>query len=225
MSGVVPVRGCFLTHLRNQTWRASTWLAADVIFVLGIAVVAAVYALAMGGSLETLAATQFRFVWLLAAGLVVQVGFGMWDPPWLSETGDLAVILGSNVLVAAFLGLNRRLPGMWLAASGLLLNVLVIGVNGAMPVSAEAAERAGFSDGANLGESADFGIKHEPLGPETALPWIADVIPIPGLKLLLSAGDVVLAAGIGWLVYRQTRRRPKHRWRKARPGEASDLLR
>jgi len=36
------------------------------------------------------------------------------------------------------------------------------------------------------------------------MPWIADVIPIPGLKMVLSIGDFVLAAGIGRLVYKRT---------------------
>ena len=188
------------------------WLAPPVTFVLIVAVGAVLYGLAMGGSLEDLAETHFRFAWLLFAGLALQAGFGFWDPPWLSDTGALAIVLGSNLLVAAFLVLNRRLSGMWLAAAGLLLNVLVIGVNGAMPVSMEAAERAGFGRVAEV-EGQDFGIKHEPLESGTLLPWIGDVIPIPGLKLLLSVGDLVLAAGIARLAYRQTRRAPRHRWK------------
>lgn len=188
-------------------------MAPRVIFVLVVAVLAAVYALLMGGSLESLAATHFRFVWVLFAGLLLQAGFGIWDPPWLSDAGALAVALASNVAVATFLALNRTLPGMWLAAAGLLLNVLVIGLNGAMPVSTESAELAGFDEVRQSAEQTDFGLKHEPLDSDTALPWIADVIPLPGLKLLLSAGDLLLAAGIAWLVYRQTRQPPRHRWR------------
>ena len=173
-------------------------MASLVILVLLLAVVAAVYGLVRGGSLESLARTDFRFVWVLFAGLFVQVAFDLWDPDWLSETGDLVVLLTTHVAVAAFLALNRHLPGMWLAAGGLLLNVLVIGVNGGMPVSLEAAEVAGISD------FSAWGIKHEPLTDDTLLPWIADVIPVPGFKKLISIGDVVLAAGIGWLVYRRT---------------------
>lgn len=169
-----------------------------VILVLLLAVVAAVYGLVRGGSLEGLARTQFRFVWVLLAGLLIQVTFDIWDPEWLSETGDIMILLGTNVAVATFLALNRQLPGMWLAAAGLLLNVLVIGANGAMPVSMEAADFAGLSD------QPSWGMKHEALNDATLLPWIADVIPVPGLKMILSVGDVVLAAGIGWLVYKRT---------------------
>ena len=39
--------------------------------------------------------------------------------------------------------MNRRLPGRWLVMAGLVLNMLVIGVNGGMPVSASALGTAG----------------------------------------------------------------------------------
>ena len=185
-----------------------------MIFILVIAVVAAVYGLVRGGSLDTLAATHFRFVWVLIAALVVQLGFDIWDPEWLTETGDLVVLLGSNVAVAVFMLLNRHLPGMWLAAVGLLLNALVIAANQAMPVSEHALEIAGL-------ESMPFGVKHEPLGGNTVLPWIADVIPLPGMKTILSVGDLFLAAGIGWLVYRRTIAEPERLEEEPRTAEAS----
>jgi len=169
-----------------------------------VAAVAGLYGLVRGGSLEGLAATNFRFIWLLLAGFVVQVGFTVWNPGWLSETGELAVIIGSNALVALFLMVNLRLPGMLLAAIGLTLNVVVIGANGAMPVSLEAADVAGTDR-----EISDFGIKHEPLDDNTVFPWIADVIPLPGLSTLISAGDIFLAAGVGWLIYRRTLEEPQ----------------
>lgn len=168
-------------------------------FVVPVAFVAALYGLVRGGSLEPLARTSFRYLWILFAGLVGQVVFDIWDPNWLSETGGLVVILASNAAVVVFLALNRHLPGMFLAALGLALNVLVIAANGAMPVSQEAAEIAGLE-----GEFRDLGIKHELLGPNTAFPWIADVIPLPGLNTLISVGDVVLGLGIARLVYRRT---------------------
>lgn len=167
--------------------------------VLALAAVAGLYGLVRGGSLEGLAATQFRSVWLLAAGFIVQIGFSLWNPEWLTETGEVVVVVGSNALVALFLAMNLRLPGMLMAAAGLALNVLVIAANSAMPVSLEAADVAGIDH-----ETSDFGIKHEPLHDDTLFPWIADVIPLPGLNTLISAGDILLAIGIAWLVYRRT---------------------
>ncbi len=196
----------------NELW---AWLARDMVLVIILAVVAALYGLVRGGSLDGLARTQFRFVWVLFAGLVLQLGVGMWDPAWLSEDGALAVVLVSNVAVALFLALNRHLPGMWLAALGLLLNALVIGANGAMPVSLDAGDLAG------PGSEAEFGIKHEAMGPDTLLPWIADVIPVPGLRMILSIGDLFLAAGIGWLVYKRTLEGDASDEKPATPAETS----
>jgi hypothetical protein len=170
-----------------------------VISVLAVAAVAGLYGLVRGGSLDGVAATKFRFLWLLFGGFVLQIGFSLWNPVWLTETGEITVLVASNLLVAVFLITNRRLPGMLLAAGGLVLNMLVIASNGAMPVSLEAADIAGTDL-----ETADFGIKHEPLGDDTIFPWLGDVIPVPGLSTLISAGDVVLALGIGRLVYRRT---------------------
>lgn len=164
-----------------------------------IAAIAALYGLVRGGSLEGIASTRFRFVWLLFGGFVVQIGFTLWNPSWLTEPGELTVLMVSNGLVALFLAANLRLPGMLFAAFGLVLNVLVIAPNGAMPASLEAADVAGTDL-----EAVDFGIKHEPLDDDTVFPWLGDVVPLPGLSTLISVGDVVLALGIGRLVYRRT---------------------
>ena len=163
-----------------------------------LAALAAIYGLARGGSLESLAATKFRHVWILMAGLILQLTLDIWDPEWLTDAGDLGVIIASNVAVALFLALNWRLPGMWLAVLGMLLNLVVITANGAMPVSAKATEVAGFE------EFTDFGIKHEPLDSDTILPILADVIALPRMRTLLSFGDVFMAAGIFWLVFVRT---------------------
>lgn len=169
-----------------------------MILVLVLVVAAAIVGLVRGGSLDSLANTRLRWLPLLFGALVLQLGFDLWDPSWLGDSGDLAVLLASHVGVALFLGLNWKLPGMALAAVGFALNVIVIGANGAMPISDRAAEIAGLEG------FDEFGIKHEPLDNDTALPWLADVIPIPGTGKIISVGDIALAAGIGWLVYRRT---------------------
>jgi uncharacterized protein DUF5317 len=170
-----------------------------MILALIVAVVCAAIALARGGSLESLAATPLRWVGFLFGALVVQIGIDLLDPSWLNESGDVIVILLTNLAVIIFLIVNRGLPGVPLAALGLLLNLAVITLNGGMPVSARAAETAGLAE-----ELRDPGVKHELLDDDTALPWLADVIPIPGLQKIISVGDVVLAIGIGRLFYVRT---------------------
>jgi hypothetical protein len=162
------------------------------------------------GSLDALAQTRFRFAWLLGAGLTLQIAFDLYEPEWLTDRLKLAVVLWSNVLVITFIALNRVLPGMTAMAVGLFLNVVVIAANGAMPVSQAAVESAGLTEA-----PTELSLKHEVLGPDTALPWLADVIPLPTLKEVLSPGDLVLMAGIAALIYERmttgagaSRRRP-----------------
>ena len=167
-----------------------------MLLVLIVALAAALAGRLRGGSFASLAATSFRAPYLLWAGLAIQIAADLWAPEWLGSGGALAVILATNALVAGFLALNHSLPGMVVAAVGMTLNVVVIAANGAMPVWLAAAEQADV-------KITDLGIKHEPLDDGTLLPWLADVIPVPGLATLISVGDVVLAAGIGWFVYRR----------------------
>ena len=161
-----------------------------------VGALAALIGLLRGGSLDALAATPFRAVPLLFASLVAQVGFDIWNPTWLGDAGDLLVLIVTNLGVATFLVVNRELPGMLLAAIGLVLNVLVIAANGAMPVSPDAAERVGLA-------ASDMGLKHELLTDDTLLPFLADIIFVPGISKIVSVGDLFLGAGVAWLVYRR----------------------
>ena len=170
-----------------------------IVTVLLAAIVAGI-AVMRGGSLERLSETKFRWPWLIALGLGAQIGLEVWSPAWLDDGVGLAVLLGSNALVALFLAVNIRLPGMALAAIGMTLNVIVIAANGAMPVSQRALDKAGYE-----GDVGEFDRKHELLDDSTKLPWLADVIPLPYLRTIISLGDVVLAIGIAQLVYSRTR--------------------
>lgn len=151
---------------------------------------------ARGGSLESLAATRLAWQPLLWAALILQIAPALRLE--LSDTAALGVILASNLLLIGFLLLNRGLPGIGLMAAGLLLNVLVIGANRAMPVSGTAAELAGV---ASTPTPASF--EHELMTPSTVLPWLGDIIPLPRLGEVLSLGDVLLLGGIAVLVYRR----------------------
>jgi hypothetical protein len=162
-----------------------------VLTALVLAVLTGVVARLRGGSLEALGETTFRWTPLLVGGLVLQLVFLYWDPEWLGDGGGLAVVLASNVTVAVWLVANRTLPGLLLAGVGMALNVLVIAVNGAMPVLESSAERAGVAQ--SLGDAS---IKHQRLDDETVLPWLGDAIPVPPFREVLSVGDVILALGL-----------------------------
>jgi hypothetical protein len=166
-----------------------------------VVVVTAAVAVLRGGSLQALAATRVRWLWIVYAAFVVQLGAALWSPDWLADIGALLIVLGSNAAIAACLVLNRHLPGTAIAAIGLALNIVVISANGAMPVSERAVEIA------NTDRISDDGVKHERLDEDTILPWFADVIPVPPFHTILSVGVVVLACGIAYFIFAQARSR------------------
>jgi len=155
---------------------------------------AAAVGLLRGGRLGRLGALELRARWLVGAALLVQLAGGLWG-----GAAYPAGLAGSALLVAAFLARNRRLRGSGLVTLGLLANALVVAANGAMPVSLDAAGRAGVSV-ADLAPLDDP--RHELLTPATRLPLLGDVVPVP-LPLrpeVVSPGDVLVAAGLGQLV-------------------------
>ena len=171
-----------------------------MLIVLLLAVAAAALGLWRGGSLEALAGTRLRGTWLLFFGLLLQGGAAVWAPSWMRGSWTLFVALLGNLAILVFIARNRALPGMLLADLGIGLNLLVIVLNGAMPVSPAAARTAGIERSV---EGA--GSRHETMTDETVLPWLGDVVPLPYLREVWSPGDVLLALGIARLVYVRTR--------------------
>lgn len=116
----------------------------------------------------------------------------------------------SYLLLAVFIGANRRLPGMWLLAAGFLANALVILSNGGyMPASEEALRAAGRWT--LLQEAGGTYNNSSLIGPQTRLWFLADVFAIPaGLPFanVFSLGDVLLALGVLVLVPGLMRARP-----------------
>ena len=156
-----------------------------------------VMGLATGGSLRSLADTRFRRIEILLAGVVLQlaVTFLPWKP--FEDQGFWIILIASGA-AAAFMFFNRNLPGLLIASIGLALNVLVIALNHGMPVSERAIELAGAPEFEAEGE-------HTALGPDTKLPWLTDVIPIPIAGSVLSPGDLFLAVGLARLVQGRTK--------------------
>jgi hypothetical protein len=165
-----------------------------VLFALVVLLGALVLGWARGGSLDRLGHLPLRWKRLVVAALLLQLLGGL-SGGWRYPAG-LAL---SALLVAVFLVLNRGVRGTGLVAAGLLLNALVVGLNGAMPVSGDAMGRARLST-QDILSGADP--RHELLGPDTRLGLISDRIPVylPGHAEIVSAGDVMVAAGLAELV-------------------------
>lgn len=162
--------------------------------VLAVLLAALVLGWAGGGSLGRLGELPLRRPGLVVAALAAQLAGALLGGPFFA--GGLLL---SAVLLVRFLSRNRGIAGTGLVALGLLANVLVVGVNGAMPVSPDAAARAGVST-QDLLTGADA--RHQLADDGTRLPWLGDVVPVPlpVRPQVISAGDVLVAAGLGQLV-------------------------
>lgn len=167
-----------------------------------------------GGSLRSLGDLPVRAGRLVLLALAAQLAGVVAGGP-LHPLG-LAVSAG---LLVVFLARNRGLRGTGLLALGLLANALVVLANGAMPVSADAAARAGVGTSELL---AGNDPRHGLSGPRTRLPWLGDVVPVPlpAFPLVASPGDVLVAAGAAQLVVAGMHRSSQHaqgRQRRALP--------
>ncbi|WP_350274094.1 DUF5317 domain-containing protein [Kribbella sp. HUAS MG21] len=163
-----------------------------MLLVLLVMVLAAGAALATGGRFAHLAANTLTGVHWLAAAAIGQLLGSLFG-----GTAYPVGLIGSAVCIAVFLRLNLRHPGVGLLALGFFCNALVVALNGAMPVSLRALERAG------VGDAAVTDPRHEISDAATRLPWLGDVVPValPGLGQAVSPGDVLIAAGAGLLLY------------------------
>lgn len=167
-------------------------------FVLSVLAVAVAVSYLRGGRLRRIAHVRLRHSWLLFAGAAVQLAVDLGAGRGvIADAGTVGVtaLMISYVLIVGFVALNWTLPGVPLLAIGLACNALVIGVNGAMPVSPEAVRALGLTPG-----DVPLG-KHTVMTATTGLPWLADIWALPPLRTIISIGDVVIAAGTVPLVH------------------------
>jgi len=153
-----------------------------------------------GGDLDGLQAVHVKALPLAVAALVLQVLLGLQGLPLDGALG----MIGSVLLVASLLlGLivvwaNRRLPGMLLIGLGLVANLVVVGINGGMPVSTATLERAGIS--ATSPDLGELGPKYVLERPGTRLGVLGARLAIPPGRTMVSIGDVTQYAGLVVLV-------------------------
>lgn len=166
--------------------------------VLVVLALAALVAVAQGGRPERLAGLRLRRARLVGSATgayLLGALLARWWPP-----AHVVLLTAAAGFAGLFVWLNRRVPGLLLIGLGLVANALVVVLNGAMPVSVRAAEQAGMAP-AELDLPGDR--RHEPLGETTLLPWLADTVPfaLPVAPQVVSAGDVLVAAGAGLALY------------------------
>lgn len=172
-------------------------------YALVAAALGVVAGYATGGRLRHLGDRPARGWPLLVGGVALQLVPGI----GALEGAALALVLGSLGLLGAFTIANLRLVGMAVVTVGLGLNVVVIALNGAMPVRPAALVRAGVVDDAAEARTLDLGVKRRLEEPGDRLAVLGDVLPVRPLRQVLSFGDLVLAAGTADVVAHLMHRR------------------
>lgn len=147
-----------------------------------------------GGSLRGVEHIQLRFGWLLLLLFVVQgVARGRIAGASATSAGLIVWIVSCVLLVAVLLP-NFRTPGVWLAIVGLILNLLVVLLNGGMPVFSATVGSTAEAVSA-VAKSSGF---YQVAGQATIATLLADVLPLTvgRTRILLSSGDVLLVVGV-----------------------------
>ncbi|MCI0584762.1 MAG: MFS transporter [Chloroflexi bacterium] len=167
-----------------------------------------------GGRIEHLLSIRLRLVQLVFLGFVIRLAtqFAIESGNTPADALRLPLFAAAFALILVGLWANREQPGLSLAFVGVLLNTIVISVNGGfMPVWEPAFLVAGFSPGDSLGPlheivpgvvSGDFLIRAGPLG--DILP-----IPLPFVRNVASIGDLFLGVGLAFFLFATTIRTPQ----------------
>lgn len=160
--------------------------------VLGFAV-----GLVAGGDVRRLGELRLRWPVVVLVALAVKE-IGVWGPLAQSRVwAPLLYGLSLAILIAWAAWHVRRLPGVWVVALGMAMNLLVVLANGGhMPVAPDLAHRGPRQ----LVEEGYLG-QYVLQGPGTRLAFLDDRIQLPSLlgRLLpqaYSAGDLVMSAGL-----------------------------
>lgn len=165
-----------------------------------VAVVAGILlGLVSGGRLDHARTRPFRGVSVLAAAVALQLAVQVLD---LDGTAGLVLLLASYAGLLGVVAANRRLVGMPVVAVGLLCNVVVIAVNGGMPVRAEAI--VAVYDEVDVA-TLQFSAKRHLETDDDRLTFLGDIVPVPPLRQVLSFGDLILALGMADVAFRLVR--------------------
>jgi len=153
---------------------------------------------------------EFKLIWLVFAAFLIQwLTFNFTHTRQLISDGWVkASLVGSQCLLLIFTWVNRHLEGFWLLGVGLLLNLLVITLNGGlMPISPETAHllipqgsEYQFQLGQRFAFTKDMVLEIE----STKLWWLSDRFVTPNwlpFTIAYSFGDILIATGAFWLLW------------------------
>ncbi len=168
---------------------------------------AAAAALTAGGSFRGLADIRFKKGWLFPAAFMLQVVAGILFVRSVAafEGFTLFSCVLSYALLAVGFWMNRHITGMLIAGAGMMLNAVVMTVNGGrMPVDTSLLEKHGMQGAMGVLE-AGADARHIPLDGSTRLDMLADRFHPPSILSVMngviSIGDMVIAAGLFAMVF------------------------
>lgn len=171
-------------------------------FILYAVVIGIIAGYLSGGRLKYIIQRPLKHVWLAVSGFLVQIIIFSDIPAFQLENPALAVFYGiSYLLIFAFVIVNRKVPGIILIGTGMVLNAIVIFANGGhMPTSLENFEKTGIeqSEVETLRQGSTTN-NSQVITDDTILPWLGDIFYIPSwmpFSNVFSIGDVLIAAGV-----------------------------
>jgi hypothetical protein len=179
-----------------------------------ILVIAVIAGLLAGGLLAWLSNRRYeiphiRYIWLVLIAFLPQllVFYLPSTRKFIPDQWAIAGLISSQVLLLIFAWRNsfqirfRNRLGFWLLGLGLLLNLIVILLNGGlMPISPETVTRlvpdaapGSWKIGSRLGTGKDIVLAVD----QTRLWLLSDhlLLPLPGRDVAFSLGDVIIATG------------------------------
>ncbi|ACB85625.1 DUF5317 domain-containing protein [Natranaerobius thermophilus] len=153
-----------------------------------------------GGSIRNLEKITIKGLPLLFLPLLIRFvtyNYSQGGVDFFINYGGYLQSLAFIILIGFFI-MNRHIRELKLVFIGVLLNSLVIFLNGgAMPVSEQALQ---FTDVTETPVGT-----HTFITQETVLPFLGDIIPIPSpypFSKVISIGDIIIVIGIFLLIYR-----------------------
>lgn len=166
--------------------------------VLVASILAVLSAAFLGGRLSRLVQVRFRAGWLPLVALLMQVVILQ-----VVQSGPHALLVGIHILTyvmaAAFIWLNRSVPGLILVAVGAVANGVTIALNdGTLPATASALSSADIHKDPTVFLNSGS-VAHPVLG------FLGDVFawpaPLPFANTF-SVGDVLIVAGVTYGAHR-----------------------
>ncbi len=126
---------------------------------------------------------------------------------WFSNSWAPTVLVISQLVLLGFVWANRDLIGIRILGLGLILNLVVILLNGGlMPLTPETAQAifpetplSAWQIGSRPGRSKNVILQFE----DTRLAWLSDVVLLPEWFpwiRALSPGDLLISLGVFWLL-------------------------